>query len=257
VRTSAGPRRRLRRRAETVLALAIVFAFCVSALGKQLETDHFTIFYSQGYDVPLADGHAQLVGSSLETAYETLVIDAGLPIYPGTIEVDIVDFFGWEMGAEYRAYDGDDQPYPVIEIGSAGSMEAAAIDLYLDTTIPELVAITTAHELFHVIQDYADLRGIGDFSEDAFVESHAVAAEELVFPDVDDYLEYALYLLVAPDSKAFLSWTYEAGIFWVHVADRYGGLAVLRDVMAASASFEGRYAIDQAFEPRNVAFDDL
>ena len=82
-------------------------------------------------------------------------------------------------------------------------------------------------------------------SEQAFIEPHATAIQEAVVPTANDYLEPALDFLLAPDSMAFFQRTYDAGVFWVYTLDRFG-IQFLVDLMASSAQYDGRYAIDHA-----------
>ena len=90
-----------------------------------------------------------------------------------------------------------------------------------------------------------------------FVESLATWAQEEAAPGADDYLESALDFLVGPDSLGFFHRTYDAGIFWVFVASRYGGAEAIREVLAATVAFDGRYAVEAAFQAKGVSFLDL
>ena len=94
-------------------------------------------------------------------------------------------------------------------------------------------------------------------SDLAFVESLATWAQEEVVPAANDYLEPALDFLVAPDSLSFFHRTYDAGIFWVFLASRHGGAQAIRRVMAATESFDGRFAIESAFQSDGLSFLDL
>ena len=118
------------------------------------------------------------------------------------------------------------------------------------------MASTCAHELFHVIQDTHSLQGDGDISEQSFVEPQATAIQEVVVPTANDYLDPALEFLLAPDSMAFFQRSYDAGIFWVYVLDRYGVAAIL-DLMDSSARYDGRHAVDHALASRGVSFFDV
>ncbi|MCD6494671.1 hypothetical protein J7K60_01315, partial [Candidatus Bipolaricaulota bacterium] len=76
-------------------------------------------------------------------------------------------------------------------------------------------------------------------------------------PDVNDYLEDGLDLLLAPDSIDFFYRTYDAGIFWVFLSSRHGGADAIKRVLKESYTYEGRYAIDAAFRDQGLSFDDL
>jgi len=90
-----------------------------------------------------------------------------------------------------------------------------------------------------------------------FVESLATWAQEEVVPLANDYLEPALDFLVAPDALGFFHRTYDAGIFWVFLASRHGEAQAIRRVMTSSATFDGRYAIEDAFAAEGLSFLDL
>lgn len=245
--------------ASATVALALLVSLAASAdFLRQLTSDHFLITYESGQGPGAVSGtYARSVQDGLEAAYETLVTQNGFAIFPGRIVVEIVETVEGEMGAEYVEHSADGKPHPFIEIATEDSMEQALLDTYLDASVEQLVHSTAAHELFHVIQDYYALQGHNDVTELAFVEGHATAVQELVFPDVNDYLDPALDFLLAPDSVAFFHRTYDAGLFWVFAADRYGGWPAIRDVMAASSTYEGRHAVDAAFAHRDLTFDDL
>jgi len=253
-------RRRTPRHAPRValLVCCTLAATCALCAAAELETAHFAIQYSTRFGSrAAATAYAEHVGESLEAAYDRLVREAGFAIFPGRIEVHITDSGGGEMGAEYLDQDEEGNPFPVIEIATEAAMEDSVAQGFTEATADDLVATTAAHELFHVIQDYAALQGVGDMSETPFIEAHATAIQELVVPDVDDYLEPALDFLLAPDSIAFFHRTYDAGIFWVYAADVLAGFETLERIMAASATYEGRHAIDAALREYGMDFDEL
>ena len=128
--------------------------------------------------------------------------------------------------------------------------------MLVSVSLEDAVLSTTAHEFFHVLQDYAALHGQGDIEEPAFVEPLATAIQELAAPDADDYLDAAIDFLRAPDDAPFLGRGYDAGIFWVFVLERYG-LDAIRRVMAASAAADGARAIDLAFAGDGLSFLDV
>ena len=242
--------------------MALILLFAISAVGasqfhRQLTSDHFRITYASGAgaDAVSAD-YARLVQESLETAYNILIIQRGLPIFPGRINVDILASLCCEMGAEYLDY-ATGEPRPVIEIATQASMEESLGEMFVELTLEDLVLSTAAHELFHVIQDYASLHGLGDISEQAFVEAHATAIQELVAPRANDYLDPGLDFLLAPDSMAFFQRSYDAAIFWVFVMNRFGGPEPIIEVMEASAVYEDLYAVDRAIKDRGSSFADL
>ena len=150
------PRRRRIAPPLGLLVLLCLWAVARPASGAEVTTDHFAIYCESWFGTRAAsEDYARLVADSLEEAYDSLVSAAGLPIFAGAIQVDIIDTPGGEMGAEYLAYDENDEPFPVIEITSEDSMEDALYEGFLDLSTADLVASTALHELFHVIQDCA------------------------------------------------------------------------------------------------------
>ena len=250
--------------AAAVFSCLCALLLCVAVLPadaapfqRQITSDHFRITYMAGVGPDAVSAqYAKLVQESLETAYEILVQDYGFSIFPGRIDVHILAPESGEMGAEYLDV-STGTPRPVIEVATEGAFEEIWSSMFVDTPVDDLVRSTAAHELFHVIQDYASLHGEGDISEMLFVEAHATAIQEAVVPAANDYLEPALDFLLAPDSMAFLQRTYEAGLFWIFVIERLGTVQFYRDLMAASASYEGMYAIEHALVPYGLTFDDL
>ncbi len=225
---------------------------------RQLTSDHFRITYTSGTgDDAVSPRYARLVQTALETAYDILVEQFALEIFPGRIAVDILETQGGEMGTEYLLWNGDGTVSPVIEIATERQMEESLDWMYVNVSMEDAVLSTAAHELFHVIQDTYGSLGRGDISEETFVEAHATAVQEIVAPDADDYLDPAIDLLFAPDSVSLLYRRYDAGIFWVFVADRYGGLLPLLQVMTESAVYDGVYAADRAFAAQRTSFLDV
>lgn len=226
----------------------------VAAL-QQRTSKHFAIFHEDGF-AGVSRSYSRLIEESLEFAYDFFLAE-GFAIFPGLIRVDILETSGGELGAEYLALDEAGNWSPVIEIATENIMDDYLYYYsYVEPSLEDLVASTCAHELFHVIQDYHSLQGTGDISEQSFVETQATAIQEAVFPTANDYLDPALDFLLAPDSIAFFQRTYDAGIFWVYVMDRFGLQSIL-DLMDSSALYDGRYAIDHAFAPSGLSFFDV
>jgi hypothetical protein len=239
-------------------AVALICPISSTAAPQEILSAHFHITYASGLrGDAVTIGYARGVEESLEDAYTLLTGTSGFGIFPGIIDVHIVPLDGGEMGLEYLEFDALGSASPVIEIASPASMEASLADMYLDITLDDAVRSTAAHELFHVIQDFASRNGIGDVSEESFVEPHATAVQEIVAPDANDYLESAIDFLLAPDSVSFFHRRYDAGIFWVFYMDRYGGPEALGEIMLESATYEGRQAIDRALAEKGVTFDDV
>jgi hypothetical protein len=248
-------------------SLAVAFALCVALVpslpsevdeARELASDHFVLLYSvgSGVDATTAE-YAALVMDALEAAYQVLVVRDGFPVPEEPIEVHLVAKEGSELGSEYTTTDAEGHPRPVIEIALESAMDEAAGEAIVPISFEDEVKSTAAHELFHVIQDTLTFQGQNDMSDLAFVESLATWAQEEAAPEADDYLEAALDFLVAPDSLGFFHRTYGAAIFWVFVASRHGGAEAIRTVMQATSGFDGRYAIEAAFQGRGLSFLDL
>jgi hypothetical protein len=161
------------------------------------------------------------------------------------------------MGAEYFDTTSSGDPLPVIEIATEEIMQGVLYDLVVPCTLRDMVRSTATHELFHVIQDSLALDGKNDMSDLIFIEATATWAQEAIVPEANDYLDPALDFLLGPDSIAFFHRTYDAGIFWVFVSSRHGGTETIKRVLEASADYDGRYAIDYAFQEEGLTFDDL
>ena len=225
--------------------------------GYELPSEHFVVYYGVSGSAAVDVGYARLVRDAFETAYDILVNRYGFPIVDTKIEVDITSGGGGELGSEYLDDSDPSAPVPVIAIASRDVVEEAESSMYISCTVEGLVRSTAAHELFHAVEDTLSLRGLNDISEAAFVEPFAVWAQEAVYPDVNDYLEDGLDLLLAPDSISFFNRTYDAGMFWVFLSARHGGASAIARVMEESALYEGRYAIDAAFADQGLTFLDL
>ncbi len=239
--------------------LIIVLLAAVGGFAAQggLGSDHFIISYeTSGADAVDVD-YAATVRDALEGAYSVLTDTYGFSLPYQQIEVRISSDGGGELGSEYMDTTDPTNPVPIVTIAPEAEMRDAIGWMHVHTTIDSLVRSTAAHELFHVVQDTLALAGKNDMSDQPFVEPLAVWAQELVYPDVNDYLEDGLDLLLAPDSIDFFYRTYDAGIFWVFLSSRHGGADAIKRVMAESAIYDGRYAIDAAFRDQGLTFDDL
>jgi hypothetical protein len=239
------------------LVLILLFAAAAGAEANasqvRAESKHFVVTYEAG----TAFDYVQLVQRGLEAAYDLFVVRSAFGTFPVAVDVLILDEETGSMGAEYLDADAAGNPLPVIEIASEASMQAAADASSTGLSLTQAVLSTTAHEFFHVLQDYASLNGVGDTSEPAFIEPLATAVQEIAAPNANDYIDAAADFLLAPDAMSFFDRRYDGGLFWVFVLDRYGGLDAVRRVMKASATYDGAQAIDQAFATEGVTFLDL
>ncbi len=241
-----------------VLVAWIVLCTAVpgAAAPRTRSTLHFLISYSSGFGSHVSsETYVDWVEDGLEVAYAAFV-DAGFSIYSEQIPVYLVESVAGELGAEYLEWDGHGGWFPAIEIAVEETMQEYLAYAYVDTTLEDLVRSTCAHELFHVVQEYHSANGIGDISEQSWIEAHATAVQEFVVPSADDYLEPAIEFLLAPDGMSFLQRTYDAGIFWVYALERFG-IDVLLEVMSASAVYDGIYALDAAWSHFGTSFFDV
>ena len=239
------------------LALVLALPGVAAPFQRQLTSDHFRITYTSGVGPDAVSAtYARLVRDSLEAAYAALVVDRGFEIFAGRIDTYIANLECGAMGTEYLDESGS-TPRPIIEIATEAVMEEALYTLWSEITLEDLVRSTAAHELFHVIQDYATIEGENDISEAIFVEPHATAIQEVIVPSANDYLDPALDFLLAPDSMAFFQRSYEAGIFWVFAFQRLEPTHLLRDLMAATAIYEGLYALDHTLVEHGTSLPAL
>ncbi len=250
-------------RRSLVLSALLLFA-CAPGLSlfadsqRQLESDHFLLTYSvsDGAEAQ-ATAYAASVRDALESAYQVLVIQDRFPAPKGKVEVSLVATGSGEFGSEYLVQADDGSLEPAIDIATEAAMQDALSGSVVAVTLQDEVHSTAAHELFHAIQDTLALESQNDMSDLLFVESLATWAQEEVIPAANDYLEPALDFLVAPDGLGFLYRTYDAGIFWVFLASVHGGAQAIRRVMASSATFDGLYAVENAFAAERLSFLDL
>lgn len=247
-------------RRRVALILALLAAVAVGLLGtaapRERSTAHFVISYASGFGSHASsEAYINWVAEGLEAAY-TAFVKAGFSLDAEPIAVRLVETYAGELGAEYLESDGAGGWHPVIEIATEDAMRDYLAYAYVETTLEDLVLSTCAHELFHVIQEVHSIDGTGDISEQAWIEAHATAVQEFVVPTANDYLEPAIDFLLAPDGIAFLHRTYDAGIFWVFVIERFGMSAIL-EVMSASAIYDGVHALDAAFAVLGTSFLDV
>jgi hypothetical protein len=245
------------RGASALVALVVVLASAagIGANASQVyaESKHFIITYKVGTSFD----YVQIVQRGLEAAYDLFVVRSAFATFPAAVLVTIPDEETDSMGAQYLESDDAGNPFPVIEIAPEASMQAAADAASTDLSLTDAVLSTTAHEFFHVLQDYASLNGAGDASEAAFIEPLATAVQEIAAPNANDYIGAAADFLLSPDARSFFDRGYDGGLFWVFVLDRYGGLDAVRRVMKASATYDGSQAIDRAFAAEGFTFLDL
>ena len=96
------------------------------------------------------------------------------------------------------------------------------------------LSVTAAHEFFHAIQF-----GYDSGEDTWFMEGSAVWAEEQVYPDVNDYLQYLPFSAIthpgtptdyAGATSTDLYFRYGAVLFWKFLSGQFGGPGIVRRV---------------------------
>jgi len=138
----------------------------------------------------------------------------------------------------YLADVGDDGIYGYVTSDSGGAQQAPYI--VLDNDFSEFAAgpqyslkVTVAHEFFHAIQ-YAY-----DATETAwFTEGTAVWIEDIVYPTINDYLQYLTYSQIArPLQSANTTGgleRYGAVTFWKYLTEGYSSNSLIRSIWTAA-----------------------
>jgi hypothetical protein len=121
------------------------------------------------------------------------------------------------------------------------------------------LSVTAAHEFFHAIQFGYDT------GEDTwFMEGSAVWAEEQVYPDVNDYLQYLPFSAIthpgtptdyAGATSTDLYFRYGAVLFWKFLSEQFGGPGIVRRVWEyADGDLFSLQAVSAALAERGWSF---
>ncbi len=142
----------------------------------------------------------------------------------------------------YVTHYGNDCPYMVVHDTYPGGWGAAQV--------------TAAHEFQHGIQS-----GYDWWEGDWWMEATAVWAEELVYPDVDDYLQYLNgggwmdypeYSLYYEDG-----WHEYGNVAWILYLDEYeGGPVAIRDMWERCAQVDADVAMDDILQDGGSSLPD-
>ncbi len=161
------------------------------------EEDHFVIWYTTSgtNSVPIADGNSNEVPDYVEWVkdysegslnYEVNILGYKPPpksvLHPRLwVYLINISYYGW---AAYGYFEDDSSgPNPLIAVHS--NMEFAASNDDLEGKIKGALKVTIAHELFHAV------KAGYDWDEDLWWdETTSVWVEDIVYPEVNDYLRY-------------------------------------------------------------------
>ena len=223
-------------------------------LKKEISNTHFTVIYNEPGQPVVTDEYAQQVLNAAIHSWEKLTPEFGEPP-DSNIVIRIRT-----VGAYGVTYDID--PDGTIDrdyIWDPGDNLEIWIDPRLANT-QDLVNVTVAHEFMHCIQAGYDWHtAIGDrWTSDpdsyGFIdEGTAVWAEDFVYDDVNDYLNYVNSVdgfLHAPDTPLYdLNVRYESVLYWKFLTEHYG-IGIIHNVLNETKDkIGGIYAIDNALSP--------
>lgn len=200
-----------------------------------IDTDHFILEFSpitergldyDGNGVPdLVDNIADYA----ETSWTYLVDYAGLPS-PLAYQTKVLLLL-------------DDLNMYLIQdsLGTTSIMDDGTIYFAVDPSLSDaLLQVTVAHEFMHVIQFSYEGYYAGYEQDVNFAEMSAVWAENYVYPDVDDYLNYLPYYFDDPDYSVFTGvipegslFEYALGVWPIFVSEYVGDYGIIPDVVEA------------------------
>lgn len=194
---------------------------------------HFRVHYdTKGKDAPDStdtnkNGIPDYVDSTLvylEFAYDkAIALGYGKPKSDGTLGgSSAIDCYIEELSDDsLYGYTSPDNSELMGMTSSYMSIDNNYTDTIYRTTDMDGLRITTAHEFFHVVQfSYFGGQGSG-----WWMEQSAVWFEDQTWDDINDYLNYTLYLFNdrnIPIDTYNGSFEYGASLFAVHIAERYG-----------------------------------
>lgn len=200
---------------------------CGGLFDAAIRTPHFCVHYSGN------QAWAQTTADTLEHVWSVEVDGMGYrhPLYDGD---GLFDVYLQEIGG--RGYYGACAPAQ----NARHSVASCVLDDDFDPAefggAPAInsLEVTAAHEFFHAIQFGYDT------DEDTwFMEGTAVWAEEQVYPDINDYLQYLPYSAVthpetpvdyAGSSSGDLFYRYGAVLFWKFLSGQFGDQSIVRRV---------------------------
>ena len=232
--------------ASTYLARPAAGPGCSSGFfGGVVESAHFCVHY---YTNPILAGQqaddvgtpqqAQLTSTTFEEVYRRVVSGASnslgfrAPVNDGDGLIDV-----------YLLNLGDDDIYGYCDSNFTGSTVPAYCAVDNDFSRSEFgpssvpvnsLRVTAAHEFFHAVQFAYDAD-----DDSWFLEGTAVWMEDVVYPSINDYLQY---LPVSQLRRPLQSADYAGGvavygtvIFWKYLSERFRDVNIIRKIWEAAA----------------------
>lgn len=197
-----------------------------------------------GYPMPPTDG--PIGGNS---KYDIYISDIGVGLYGYVMSENVV---------------GDNPNSPgIIEKYSCVSYMAMNNDYtFAGGDILTAVKATAAHEFFHAIQF-----GLNVYANSYFMESTATWMEDVVYPDIDDNLQYLRKVFEVPDvaidldqredpNSKYPGHYYGAWIFWKYIQERTD-VDIVRDIWIRVVSQEENFAINEELKERGTNFETI
>lgn len=163
-----------------------------------LETEHFILEYDAVVKA-MADTDGDGIADVLEKVAE-------YSEYSWTQEIETLGLKNPLKNQDKILIILDDEAEYLIadSYGITFIMEDDTIYIALDPNLTdELFQVTLAHELVHVVQFSYQGFFVGYDQDTYFAEQTAVALEEYVYPDIDDYVGYVPEFLGYPDYSVF------------------------------------------------------
>ncbi len=216
------------------------------ALPDSLDTTHFRIHFTTADGPDRVDpAYVDSVAAVAEHVYAREVVELAqpAPLSDGDGRLDIylvrVRDFGVEYGltdSERWTYDGFDGPAPVYLL-----IDRSYDDLSrADSRGLNGLRVTLAHEFHHAIQAATGIR----WDERYFNEMVSVWFEQVIYPEIDDYIQYLPPVFATAPTTLPQSGGYPYGFFLLGIQLRHGLQPTVQSVAKAlAAQAEGRPAL--------------
>jgi len=235
------------------LSAPLASALSFENLGSQglvlehaVETDNFIIEYSDLVGTQ-ADQNDNGVSDIIDVVAQAL--EHSLKAY-----VDDLDYKDPTLDSKVRVL-LDDQGAYLLEgsIGTTGFLSNDQLFLAVDPWLNEsYLQITVAHELFHVLQFKMDDDFVQNYQGVDWAESTAVWAEDYMYdenndyinylPDFFDYSDYSIFATSVPENTLF---PYALNIWPNFLAEYYSSPDVIREIWGAYTADGSGYEQDQ------------
>jgi len=219
---------------------ALAFSFESNIYGgthkiNAIDTEHFMIEFSKtiknGQDTDY-DGESNLLEEIAQYAEDSWDEEVGTLGLPSPLD---------DQEKVYLILDDRDFYLDEGTLGVTGILPNGeiymAVDPGLDT---ELLKVTIAHELFHVIQFGYQGYFAGYDQDINFAEQTATWVEEYMYDDVDDYYNYLYHYFNYPDYSVFTGvipdgslFEYALSIWPIFISEYYEDWTLIADVVDA------------------------